>query len=93
MRWMAPERSVKETSRRSARRPGRGPLQKRLELLAVEFAVAKNLGQQTGSDDLTCMDWHYGHSTVWVAEEMVATLHPYYFEPNLPQSRDDVLPG
>ncbi len=68
-------------------------LQKGLELLAGEFAIAKNLCEEAWTDGFSRMNRHHGDSTIRVAQKVVTTFHPRHFETHLNQRRDDVFPG
>jgi hypothetical protein len=67
--------------------PGRpfGGLQQSLKILNLEFAIAKNLVQQSGAGRLTRMRRHHAGPPILVTEEVVAAFDSHHHKACLGQ--------
>lgn len=68
-------------------------LKKSLKLLATQFAIPKNLGQQSRPYGFPRMDWHHGRTTIGVLNEMVTAFDTQYCKARLFQGRQQFLAG
>jgi len=68
-----------------------GALKKLVKFLSRKLAVAKDLGKESGTDSLACVNGHNRGPPIAMSKKMVAAFHPRHFKPGLPECGNQFL--
>ena len=61
------------------------------ELVASEFAIVKDLGEESGTDRLACVNGHHGSASIAMTQEVVTSSDAYVIEAGAFERFDELL--